>query len=120
MQTTATAPRARKPKAPAIPALMPTPHVVYGQFGIFWATQALNADTCLQALEAVAAPVYGSTFGSSTQHAKKMALTRALMHAEDDRDETFRHCTKTGGLLYAWRGSRALVQALPSSQRGAA
>lgn len=119
MQTTATAHRASKPKAPAIQALMPLPDHTQTTLGIFWAVQALNEDACLQALEVMATPLYGPRPGSSALHTKQMAFTRALINAEGERDTSFRNCARNGGLLFAWRGSRALLQTLPTSLRGA-
>lgn len=120
MQTSTPASQARKPKAPAIPALMPNPVSGKSPTGIFWAVQALNDDACLQALEAMAGPLYGQNTNSSALHTKQIAFTRAVMAAKSEREHSFSRCVSTGSLPFAWRGSRALVEALPSSLRGAA
>ncbi|MGB4059590.1 MAG: hypothetical protein WBK26_05175 [Burkholderiaceae bacterium] len=117
MQQTNTASQARRPKAPAIPALMPLPSP-NGNRAIFWAVNVLNDDACVQALCAVQKPLYNQN--GNGNYTKRIAMVAALAHAEKEAREAFEECRNAGGLLFAWRGSRALVQALPSSLRGAA
>lgn len=119
MQTTATAPRASNPEAPAIPALMPNPDYTEISAGICWAIHALNDDACVQALEVVAKPIYRQAARSGDVQTEQIAITRALELCKDVRNSSFNWCADSGGLLYAWRGSRALLQTLPSSLRGA-
>lgn len=111
MQTPAKATQAGKPKAPAIPALMPLPSL-NGNSAIFWAVSALNDDACVQALRAVQKPLYNQS--GSGNYTKRIAMVSALGHAEQEAKEAFEECRKAGGLLFAWRGSRALVPALPA------
>lgn len=118
MQTPAKAPRASKPKAPAIPALMPNPVHTEIPTGIRWAIHALNDDACVQALEELQTLLYRQP-QSSALHTKEIALIEAQMNAKLERRRSFENCAYFGGLLYAWRGSRALLQTLPSSLRGA-
>lgn len=116
MQTTATAPQASNPEAPAIPALMPMPESENNR-AIFWAVAALNDDACVQALFAMQRPLYANN--DSGSYTKRIAMVAALRHAKEEAQEAFEICREEGGLLFAWRGSRALVHALPSSLRGA-
>lgn len=113
-----TATPARQHKAPAIAALLPNPGTDH--FGQFWAVHALNDDACLQALEGFQRPLYTPGRESSANFTRRIALVRAVRDAEQKRDESFVWCKGAGGLLYAWRGSRALVQALPASLQGGA
>lgn len=115
MQQTNTAIQARKPKAAAIPALMPLPCPTNV---IFWVVAALNDDAELQAIEALQKG-YKST-PSTAMFTTLSALKSAKRLADDQCKRSFRICRDEGALPFAWRGSRALVQVLPSSLRGAA
>lgn len=110
--------RARKPKAPAIPALMPLPSIETKPISIFWAVHALNCDAQLQAIEAIEVRLRGTH--TSYRHTERMAMITANSHAEMRCQQAFKDCIESGGLPFVWRGSRALVQALPASLRGAA
>lgn len=101
-----------------IPTMMPMPTTA--KTGLYWAVASLNDDACLQALEVMQNALYKGKKSGSTMHTKRMAMVKAVRLAKDDSDKSFCECQKQGGLLFAWRGSRALVQALPSNLRAAA
>lgn len=120
MSTTTQAAKATTTRATAIPALLPSPDDKASP-GIFWAVRALNDDACVQALTAVRSALFRQMRYSSTLHVKEIAMTAAVLTAQDTRNESVARCCRNGGLLYAWRESRALVQALPASlQHGGA
>lgn len=127
MQATATAAKPPKattrPRAETLPALMPLPSIETPA-GIFWAVAALNEDAEMQAIEGMhlhlcrKAGLAHQT--GNAAHTRRIALVAARVRAEAERNLYFEKCRVTGGLLYAWRGSRALLQTLPTSLRGAA
>lgn len=127
MQATATAAKPPKsttrPRAETLPALMPLPSIEKPA-GIFWAVAALNEDAELQAIEGMALHLCRkadlANLTGNAAHTRRIALIAARGRAETERNLYFEKCRRAGGLLYAWRGSRALLQTLPASLRGAA
>ena len=127
MQATATAAKPPKsttrPRAETLPALMPLPFIETEPV-IFWAVAALNADAELQAIEGMSAHLrlkadLANRTGNAA-HTRRIALIAAKRRAKGARNLDFEKCRAKGGLLYAWRGSRALLQTLPTSLQGAA
>lgn len=94
----------------AVPALMPLPAAVSP---LFWPVAALNDDALVQALQALHQSVIKKP-NSSAMFTKSIALLGAVDHAVRKSTEAFEEARKDGVLLYAWRGSRALLQALPA------
>lgn len=100
----------------AVPALMPLLDV---DSPLFWPVIALNNDAEAMALQALYKSVRKQTPSPAT-HTTRMALIDAVFDAEDKTKFAFDSAYRSGALLYAWRGSKALVQALPASLNGGA
>lgn len=107
---------ATRQKQASIPALIPTPNIKHRQF---WAVVALNNDADVQALRALHS-AESRRAPSASNHTKRMALVRAMIDAERDAAKAFTEARNDAVLLYAWRGSKALVQSLPASLNGGA
>lgn len=109
-------------KAPALPALMPLPVGLHPQTTeeqrVFWGVLALNYDTQLVALDAQLERC--QQMRGMDGHVTRQALVVAIFQMGEARDRAFMHARNVGGLLLAWRGSRALVEALPNSLKGGA
>lgn len=97
------------------PALMPHP-APDAPHGIYWATHAVNEDAM--------AEIMGIDLDRRTEKpmhgALAITLCTAECHMKREAALSFRNARDAGGLLFAWRGSRALVQALPASLNGGA
>lgn len=113
-----------RPRAETLPALMPLPGPAETPDGIFWAVAALNSDAELQAIEGMLSHLRLkadlANLTGNAAHTRRIALIAARGRAEYERNVDFKKCRDSGGLLYAWRGSLALLQTLPASLRGAA
>lgn len=111
----ATTARRTRPTSPTWPALMPHP-APDAPHGIYWATHAVNDDAM--------AEIMGIDLDRRTEKpmhgALAITLCTAECHMKREAALSFRNTRDAGGLLFAWRGSRALVQALPAAVKGGA
>lgn len=107
---------ATQPKKAPIPALMPLPDT---SSPFLWPVAALNYDAEAQALQALHKAACKKS-PSAANHTTRIALIGAMGDAEFSATSAFKTSQKEGVLLCAFRGSKALVQALPASLKGGA
>lgn len=112
-----TRPRAARLKTTAIPALMPSGDL---WSSMFWPIEALNMDAQLQAIELLQAKAFTTNWLKPGAFVTRMALSQAFLALSDKVTNHFENCRDSGHLLYAWRGSKALMPTLPAGLEGGA
>lgn len=105
-----------KQKANAIPALMPLPDA---SSPFFWPVAALNYDAEAQALQALHKAACKKS-PSAANHTTRIALIAGIGSTEGSATTAFRAAQEAGVLMYAWRGSKALVPGLAAGAKGGA